>query len=126
MYLVLERGEGTKKGRETSMCSCLSHAACGDLAHNPGMCPDWELNLQPFVSQAGTQSTEPHQPGLFNVLNISEYRSFTSLVRFIPRHFILFHAIVNGIVFLISLSVGSFLAYENATDFWTFCILLLC
>ena len=37
----------------------------GDLARNPGMCPDWELNLQAFVSQAGAQSTEPHQPGQY-------------------------------------------------------------
>ena len=35
-----------------------------DLAHNPGMCSDQELNQQCFGSQAGTQSTEPHQPGL--------------------------------------------------------------
>ena len=35
----------------------------GDLAHNPGMCPDWELNLRPFAFQAGTQSTEPHWRG---------------------------------------------------------------
>ena len=35
----------------------------GDLAHNPGMCPDWELNQRPFGLQAGTQPTEPHQPG---------------------------------------------------------------
>ena len=34
-----------------------------DLVRNPGMCPDWELNWRPFVSQAGTQSIEPHQPG---------------------------------------------------------------
>ena len=46
------------------------------------------------------------------------YRSFTSLVRFIPRYFIVFVAIVNGIIFLISLSVSSLLAYKNATDFW--------
>ena len=26
-----------------------------DLAHNPGMCPDWELNQQPFDLQARTQ-----------------------------------------------------------------------
>ena len=35
----------------------------GDLACNPGMYPDWESNHQPFGSQAGTQSPEPHQPG---------------------------------------------------------------
>ena len=30
----------------------------------PGRCPDWESNQRPFGSQAGTQSPEPHQPGL--------------------------------------------------------------
>ena len=35
----------------------------GDLAHNPGMCPDWESNQRPFGSQAGAQSTKQHQPG---------------------------------------------------------------
>ena len=46
------------------MRGCLSYTRPGDLAHNPGMCPDWESNRQPFGSQAGAQSTEPHQPGL--------------------------------------------------------------
>ena len=46
------------------MCSCLSRAPCWDLAHSPGMCPDWESNQRRFGSQASTQSTEPHQPGL--------------------------------------------------------------
>ena len=36
----------------------------GDLAGNPGMCPDWESTWKPFDSQAGAQSTEPHQSGL--------------------------------------------------------------
>ena len=31
------------------------------------MCPDWESNWRPFGSQAGTQSTEPHQPGHRNL-----------------------------------------------------------
>ena len=44
------------------VASCMSPT--GDLTHNPGMCPDWELNWPPFDSQASTQSTEPHQPGL--------------------------------------------------------------
>ena len=35
----------------------------GDLACNPGMCPDWESNQQSFGLQAGTQSTELYQPG---------------------------------------------------------------
>ena len=35
----------------------------GDLARNPGLCPDWESNWRPVGSQAGAQSTEPHQPG---------------------------------------------------------------
>ena len=36
----------------------------GDLARNPGMCPDRELNWQPSGSQTGAQSTEPHEPEL--------------------------------------------------------------
>ena len=56
--------EGEREG-ETSMCGCLSCAPTGDLAHNPGMCPDWESNQQTFGSQAGTQSTEPHKQELF-------------------------------------------------------------
>ena len=69
-YLFLERGEGREKDRERNIDVREIHQSVasrtppsGDLAHNPGMCPDWEWNLQPFGSQAGTQSTEPHQPG---------------------------------------------------------------
>ena len=35
-----------------------------DLACNPGMCPNWELNQWPFSLQDNTQHTEPHQSGL--------------------------------------------------------------
>ena len=49
----------------------------GDLAHNPGMCPDWESNWQPFGSEAGTQSTEPRQPGQkHNFLNLPFFNTF--------------------------------------------------
>ena len=45
-------------------CMVASHVApTGDLACNPGMCPYWESNWQPFGSQASTQSTEPYQSG---------------------------------------------------------------
>ena len=58
-----QRGrEGQKEG-EKYQCVVASHAPpTGDLAHNQGMCPDWELNWQPFGLQASTQSTELHQP----------------------------------------------------------------
>ena len=56
-----------EKGREGEKYQCVV-AFCmprtGDLAHNPGVCPDWELNWRPFGLQASTQSTKPHQPGL--------------------------------------------------------------
>ena len=45
------------------------------------------------------------------------YKSFVSLGKYIPKYFILFVAMVNGIVSLISLSVYSLLVYKNARDF---------
>ena len=55
-----------------------------------------------------------------SVLQFAMYRPFTYLVKFIPKYFILFDAIVNWIVFLISLS-DSLLVYRSSTDF---CILI--
>ena len=50
------------------------------------------------------------------------YRSFVSLGRYTPKYFILFVAMVNGIVSLTSLSVFSLLVYRNARDV---CVLIL-
>ena len=52
-----------------------------------------------------------------NVLNFSVSRSFISFAKLIPTYFILSDAIVNAIVFLISLSDSSLLVYSNATAF---------
>ena len=69
-YLFLERGRKEKEREEKYQCVVAFHTPpIGDLACNPGICPDWELNWQPFGSQAGTQSTEPHQPGLLSVFS---------------------------------------------------------
>ena len=53
----------------------------------------------------------------FSVVQFSEYKSFTSLVRFIPRYFIFLVVISNGILFLISVSAVSLLVYRIAFDF---------
>ena len=64
LFIFRERGrEGEREG-EKHQCVVASHSlTTRDLAYNPGLCPDWELNQRPFGLQAGTQSTEPHQPG---------------------------------------------------------------
>ena len=50
------------------------------------------------------------------------FYSFVSLGRYVPKYFILFVAMVNGIVLLISFSTFSLLVYRNARDF---CVLIL-
>ena len=70
LFISFYRGEEREKERERNINVWLplSQPSTGDLTHNPGMYPDWELNWWPFGSQAGTQLTEPHQPGLIITL----------------------------------------------------------
>ena len=63
IYLFLERGKEGEREGEKHQCVVAS-APNQALTHNSGMCPDWESNWWHFGSQAGAQSTEPHQPGL--------------------------------------------------------------
>ena len=50
------------------------------------------------------------------------HQPFTSLVKFIPRYFILSLVIINGIAFLVSLYTSSLLVYRNNNDA---CVLIL-
>ena len=67
-YVFIFRKKGREGERETSMCKRNSdwlpptRPLLGNLAHNPGMCPDQESNLQRFGSQTNAQSIEQHQP----------------------------------------------------------------
>ena len=60
------RRKGKREGKKHQyvVASCIPPTE--DLVHNPDMCPDGELNQQPFGLQANTHSTELHQPGLIN------------------------------------------------------------
>ena len=57
IYLFLERRQGREKERERNMCGCLLHSPFLGPARTQAS------NQRPFGLQAGTQSTEPHQPG---------------------------------------------------------------
>ena len=63
IFIFRERGREGERGGEKHQCVCLLGALINDLACNPGMCPDWELNWQCFGLQACAPSTELHQPG---------------------------------------------------------------
>ena len=58
-----------------------------------------------------------HLISFISVLKLPLYKSFTSLVKFIPKYFILFDATVKGIIFLISSLDSLLFVYKNATDF---------
>ena len=66
-YLFIFRGGMREKDSERHISiqeeywSIASHMPpTGGLAHNPGMCPAWELNQQLLSLQDGAQSTEAH------------------------------------------------------------------
>ena len=63
-YLSFREGREGERERNINVWLPLMHATPPNLACYPSMCPDWELNQQPFGSQASAQSTELHQPGL--------------------------------------------------------------
>ena len=68
IYLFLERGEGRRKERNIDvqqkhlLVTSLTLPK-GGPSHNPGMCPEQELNQQPFHLQDDSQPTEPHWSG---------------------------------------------------------------
>ena len=82
--------------RETWICACLSSTPTRDLAHNPDLYPDQELNLQPFSWWGNTQLTVPLQPAqgclssLFTQENTETHRAY---------HFRVIKTMVNNLRF---------------------------
>ena len=51
IYLLLDRvREGERKGEKHQGVVTSHVPSTGDLARNPGMCPNWDSNQQPFDS----------------------------------------------------------------------------
>ena len=68
-FIFRERGREREREREKHQGVVASQVpSTGDLACNPGMCPDWELNWQPFGLGNNTQTAEQHQSGQGYVL----------------------------------------------------------
>ena len=79
IYLfIFETGEGKEIERERNDRLSLMCTLTGDLAQNPGMCPDWELNWQPF--------SLPSQ-GSYFFLNFSSTQQF---ILFEPLYYLSF------------------------------------
>ena len=85
--LFLEKGRQGERERNINVWLPLTRPPTGDLASNPGMCPDWESNQPPFGLQVGTQSTEPHQPGLtLHLLIMSiKWHPCWPFISFVPK-----------------------------------------
>ena len=62
-FIFRERGREGEREEEKYQKVASYTPPTWVLGQNSGMCPDQELNRQPFGSQTDTQSTEPHQPG---------------------------------------------------------------
>ena len=65
IYLFLERGIGRDRNisvQEKHQSDVSPTPPAGKSDHNTGMCPDREVNLWCFGSQASIQPTELHQP----------------------------------------------------------------
>ena len=62
ILFIFREGKGGRRREKHQSVASRTHPLIGDLARNPGLCPDWESNCRPLSLQAGTQSTEPHLP----------------------------------------------------------------
>ena len=73
-------GERTETERETIDWFSSTCAPAGDQIHNLGMCPDWELNLQPFGVWDDVPTNWATRPGHNTILLTLLYRRPLELI----------------------------------------------
>ena len=121
-YLLLERGrEGEREGEKHQCVVATRTPPAGDLACNPGICPDWELNWWPFGSQTCTQSTERYHSGLVYVIFIWQLFLFSGAVKGIILLLLLWLYFLIHYYCNIRKSL-SFNEFDTVTDAFYFCI----
>ena len=87
IYLFLAGKGGRKRGRETSVCGCLSRAPSWGPDPQPRHVPWLGIELATFGLQASTPSTEPHQPGPHSIsYSLLINASFKWFTKQIPQH----------------------------------------
>ena len=83
VYIFLERGEGRQRKREKHNFGCLLHIPQLGLAHNPGMCPDWESDLWPLLCRPALHQLSHVGQGSENIILMSVWyfmgRTYPSL-----------------------------------------------
>ena len=70
-YFLYFWREGKRGKHQCAVASCAP--LTGDLALNPGVCPDWELNWQLSASKSRAQSTEPPARAPWSDFNSKRY-----------------------------------------------------
>ena len=70
LFIFRDWGKEGEREREKHQCVVASYVApTGDLACNPGMCPDWESNRRPFDSQPALSPLSYTSQGFTMALN---------------------------------------------------------
>ena len=71
LFIFRERGLEREREGQKHQCVVASHVApTGDLACNPGICPDWESNWRSFGSQPALNPLSYTSQGTMSILNI--------------------------------------------------------
>ena len=78
------------------MCGCLSHAPYW----GPGMCPNWEMNWQPFSSQPALNPLSYTSQGCFYILKDVVQNLYNFLPKFLEEFtmwawYFLFWKVIN-------------------------------
>ena len=92
LFIFRERKERRMRGRETSMWESSHVSPTGDLAHNPGMCPDQKSNRQPLGSKTWHLVNWATPTNCFLGINVSTITPLSVECNF---NFVAFYSVVS-------------------------------